>query len=87
MRKRKSFYHGILAWHFEKSCRTGQFVLTESPGMDIADILIKPKNPDTGIVIELKYARTFNELDQACARALEQLKDRRYDEALRAGWA
>ena len=52
-------------------------------GDGYADILIKPKNPDTGIVIELKYARSFKELDQACERALEQIKDRRYDEALR----
>lgn len=53
-------------------------------GDGFADILIKPKNPDAGIIIELKYARTFDELDQACARAIQQLKDRRYDEDLRA---
>lgn len=39
---------------------------------------------DTGIIIELKYARTFDELDQACERALQQIRDRRYDEDLRS---
>ena len=33
--------------------------------------------------MELKYANSFNNLDQACERALEQIKDRRYDQALR----
>ena len=33
--------------------------------------------------MELKYAHSFNNLDQACERALEQIKDRRYDQTLR----
>ena len=53
-------------------------------GDGFADILIKPKDPDAGIIIELKYARTFDELDWACERALQQIRDRRYDEELRA---
>ena len=44
---------------------------------------MKPKNPDAGIIMELKYANSFNNLDQACERALEQIKDRRYDQTLR----
>ena len=69
-------------WHFENNANWAVRSNRES-GDGYADILIKPKNPDTGIVIELKYARSFKELDQACERALEQIKDRRYDEALR----
>ena len=30
--------------------------------------------------MELKYARSFGDLDKACERALEQIKDRRYDQ-------
>ena len=41
------------------------------------------KNPDTGIILELKYARSINDLDQACERALNQIKDRGYDQELR----
>ena len=35
-----------------------------------------------GIVIELKYARSMNDLDKACERAMEQIKSRRYDTEL-----
>ena len=51
-------------------------------GDGFADILLKPKNPDVGIVIELKYARSMNDLDKACERAMEQIKSRRYDTEL-----
>ena len=76
--EKEIFYHGILKNNANWAVRSNR-----ESGDGYADILIKPKNPDTGIVIELKYARSFKELDQACERALEQIKDRRYDEALR----
>lgn len=38
---------------------------------------------DAGIIVELKYVRSLNDLDQACERALEQIEDRRYDTELR----
>ena len=44
---------------------------------------MEPEDPDAGIVIEVKYAPTFQGLEQACARAMEQIKARRYDERLR----
>lgn len=31
------------------------------------------------IIIEIKYAATFRGLDEACAKAMEQIKTRRYD--------
>ena len=52
-------------------------------GDGFSDILVKPKDPDVGIVIELKYTRTIDELDKACERALDQIRERRYDEELR----
>ena len=80
--EKEIFYHGILIGILKSNVSWAVHSNRES-GDGYADILIKPKNPDTGIVIELKYARSFKELDQACERALEQIKDRRYDEALR----
>ena len=80
--EKEIFYHGILLGILKSNVSWAVRSNRES-GDGYADILIKPKNPDTGIVIELKYARSFKELDQACERALEQIKDRRYDEALR----
>lgn len=80
--EKEIFYHGILIGILKNNANWAVRSNRES-GDGYADILIKPKNPDTGIVIELKYARSFKELDQACERALEQIRDRRYDEALR----
>ena len=80
--EKEIFYHGILIGILKNNANWAVRSNRES-GDGYADILIKPKNPDVGIVIELKYARSFKELDQACERALEQIKDCRYDEALR----
>ena len=80
--EKEIFYHGILIGILKSNVSWAVRSNRES-GDGYADILITPKNPDVGIVIELKYARSFKELDQACERALEQIRDRRYDEALR----
>ena len=52
-------------------------------GDGFADILLKPKNLDAGIIVELKDVRSLHDLNQVCERALEQIKDRRYDTELR----
>ena len=43
----------------------------------------KPEDPDAGIVIEVKYAKEMKNLDAACEAAMTQIKEKRYDEALR----
>lgn len=52
-------------------------------GDGFADILMEPEDPDAGIIIELKYVQTFAGLEKACERAMNQIKERRYDEHLR----
>ena len=32
------------------------------------------------MIIELKYAQTFDGLEKACERAMSQIRERRYDE-------
>lgn len=51
-------------------------------GEGFADIIVETDDPDAGLVLELKYTKTAAELEQACARAMEQIKDRRYAEYL-----
>ena len=80
--EKEIFYHGILIGILKSKSDWAVRSNRES-GDGFADILVKPKNPDAGIIMELKYANSFNNLDQACERALEQIKDRRYDQALR----
>ena len=52
-------------------------------GEGFADIIIKPQNPDDGIIFELKYSKEASGLDKACERAIKQIRDRRYLEHLK----
>ena len=52
-------------------------------GEGFVDIIIKPQNPDDGIIFELKYSREASGLDKACERAIKQIKNRRYSEYLK----
>ena len=80
--EKEIFYHGILLGILKNYSGWGVKSNRES-GDGFADILLKPRNPDAGIIVELKYVRSLNDLDQACERALEQIEDRRYDTELR----
>ena len=80
--EKEIFYHGILLGILKNY--SGWVVKSNRESGDgFADILLKPKNPDAGIIVELKYVRSLNDLDQACERALEQIEDRRDDTELR----
>ena len=80
--EKEIFYHGILLgllrsdpnWLVQSNVESGD---------GFADILVEPEDPDAGIIIELKYAQTFAGLEKACERAMNQIKERRYDEHLR----
>lgn len=80
--EKENFYHGILIGILKSNPAWAVRSNRES-GDGFSDILIKPKDPDVGIVIELKYTRTIDELDKACERALDQIRESRYDEELR----
>ncbi|MFQ8741788.1 MAG: AAA family ATPase [Clostridium sp.] len=51
-------------------------------GEGFADIIVETDDPDAGIVIELKYVKSFNEMEQACQKALTQIHERHYQEYL-----
>ena len=38
---------------------------------------------DAGIIIELKYSKTYSGLNNACEKAINQIKERRYQEYLK----
>ena len=68
---------------FAEAIRAGLLSQIVSRGDGFSDILIKPEDPDAGIVIEVKYAKEMKNLDAACEAAMTQIKEKRYDEALR----
>lgn len=80
--QKENFYHGLLLGLLRSNPEWLILSNVES-GEGFSDILIEPEDPDAGIVIEVKYAPTLNELDEACVRAMAQIKEKRYDERLR----
>ena len=80
--QKESFYHGLLLGLL-RSEPTWLILSNAESGEGFSDILIEPEDPDAGIVVEVKYAPTFQGLGEACAKAMEQIKARRYGERLR----
>lgn len=52
-------------------------------GDGFADIIVETEDFDAGIIIELKYSKTFSGMDKACEKAITQIKEKRYDEYLK----
>ncbi len=80
---KENYYHGLLLGLLRGSNPDWLIKSNRESGDGFSDILIKPENPDLGIVIEVKYAKEFKGLDAACDVAMAQIKQKRYDETLR----
>ena len=80
---KENFYHGLLLGLLRGSNPDWLIKSNRESGDGFSDILIKPEDPDAGIVIEVKYAKEMKNLDAACEAAMAQIKDKRYDETLR----
>lgn len=80
---KENFYHGLLLGLLRGSNPDWLIRSNRESGDGFSDILIKPENPDLGIVIEVKYDKEFKGLDAACDVAMAQIKQKRYDETLR----
>ena len=79
---RENSYHlflaGLLIGNAEWLVRSNR-----EAGDGFADIIVETDDPDAGLVIELKSVSGITELDGACAKALQQIHERHYDEYLR----
>ena len=79
---KESFYHGLLLGLLRSE--TEWLILSNAESGDgFCDIIVEPDDLDKGIVIEVKYADSMDKLEKACAAALQQIEERRYDERLR----
>lgn len=80
--EKEIFYHGILLGLLR--CESEWLIQSNiESGDGLVDILIETDDPEAGIIIELKYAQTFQGLSKACEKAMQQIRERRYDECLR----
>ena len=77
---KENFYHGLLLGilGFKENCSV---MSNRESGDGFGDILIRIEDEDVGIVIEVKYADDGN-LQGECEKALQQIIDIRYTEAL-----
>lgn len=77
---KENFYHGLLLGilGFKENWSV---MSNREPGDGFGDILIRIEDEDVGIVIEVKYADDGN-LQGECEKALQQIIDIRYTEAL-----
>ena len=79
--EKESSYHNLLVgiltgnadWLVKSNIEAGE---------GFADFIVETDDPDAGIVVELKYTKSFDELKAACQNALDQIRDRRYQEYL-----
>ena len=73
--EKESFYHNLLVdiltgnagWLVKSNIEAGE---------EFADIIVETDDPNTGIIVELKYTKEFRNMEQACQKALQQIKDR-----------
>ena len=80
--EKEIFYHGILLGLLR--CESEWLIQSNiESGDGFVDILVEPEDPDAGMIMELKYAQNFQDLEKACNKAMDQIHDRRYDERLR----
>lgn len=77
-----NFYYGILLGLLRSNPNWNVMSNAES-GDGFCDITVEPDDPDTGIIIEMKYAASIASLSAACDKAMQQITDRRYDALLR----
>ena len=80
--QKENFYHHLLLGLL-RSQPNWLILSNAESGEGFSDILIEPEDPDTGIDIEVKYAASVAGIDQACHKAMQQIKTRKYDEKLR----
>ena len=82
-RQKENFYHGLLLGLLRGSNPNWLIKSNRESGDGFSDIIIKPEDPDSGIIIEVKYATSFQGLDKFCEDAMNQINTRRYDAVLR----
>ena len=79
----ESYYHGFLAGMLKN---IGNYIVLSNreSGNGRPDILLKyPSVRGKAVIMEIKIARTYQELERRCDEALKQIEDQKYEEVLR----
>lgn len=79
----ESYYHGFLAGMLKN---IGNYIVLSNreSGNGRPDIVLKyPSVRGKAVILEIKVARTYQELESKCDEALRQIDEQKYEEALR----
>ncbi len=79
----ESYYHGFLAGMLKN---IGNYIVVSNreSGNGRPDLLLKyPSVRGKAVILEVKVAGTYQELEQKCAEALQQIEHQKYEESLR----
>lgn len=79
----ENYYHGFLAGMLKN---IGDYIVVSNreSGMGQPDIILKyPSVRGRAVIMEIKVAKTYQELEEKCEEALRQIEDQRYEEELR----
>ncbi len=80
-KERENSYHNLLIGIL--TANTDWLVRSNvEAGEGFADIIVETEDPDSGIVLELKYTKEFKDVDETCEYAIKQIKEKRYYEYL-----
>ena len=77
---KENFYHGILLGLFA-GAEGWKVSSNAETGAGYSDISVEIEEKEIGIIIEFKYAEKAA-FDEGCRKALQQINDRHYEEAL-----
>ena len=78
----ESFYHGFLL-ALLSTCADWCVSSNAETGFGRSDILVERRDREFGFAVEIKEVRDRDRLDDACAAALRQIKEKDYTERLR----
>ena len=79
----ESYYHGFLAGLLRPM---GNYIVQSNreSGKERPDILVRyPSVRGKAVILELKVAKTYQELEKKCDEALRQIEEQKYEEGLR----
>lgn len=80
----ENYYHGFLAGLLKTSQQYGIYSNREN-GMGRSDIIMKtPSVRGRAVILELKVAREFREMEHCCREALRQIEEKDYAAGLQA---
>lgn len=79
----ESYYHGFLAGLL-KVAGNYQILSNRESGEGRTDLVMRePKFRGKAVIIEIKLAKTFGEMEDKCREALAQIEEKKYEEGLR----